>query len=257
MKKIVYTVLKWTGITLLFLLAFGYLLLANRLVQQQERQVFCNKIDIEIADSALTRLVIPQDLHRFFNQQNIHLTGSKMFYLNTYGLEQLISKESGVKQCQVYNRINGVVTISLSQRVPLLRVEAPHAAYYIDDSGVLFPSVPNRTAYVPVVSGNIPLHNTEWMDKLYQLGSYIHSHRFWNAQVEQLHVHEPNNIELIQRAGTQTTVLMGDLSQFEYKLQKLYTFYRTVAATQGWDKYTSIDIRYGDQIVCRQKSIKP
>ncbi|MCL2726766.1 MAG: cell division protein FtsQ/DivIB [Bacteroidales bacterium] len=248
----IHKVFKWVAVLCLFSTAIAYFAFGNQLVQQQERQVICKEVKIEIADSALTRLVLPDDLFLFFNQKNILLAGNMMHEIDLHDLEQLVANESGIKLCQVYTRINGVVTFSLSQRVPLLRLETSRGAFYLDDSGVLFPAVPRRTAYVPIVSGNIPLNDEEWMERLFHLGTYVRNHRFWNAQIEQLHVHQPHNIEIIQRAGTQTTVMMGDLSRFEYKLQKLYTFYRTVAATQGWDKYNYIDIRYGNQIVCRQ-----
>jgi len=250
MKKMMRKILKITAIVCLFLLATAYFTGSALLVRQHEPQIVCTHIRIDIADSSVNRLVLPQDIYVVLEKNRIMPPGMKLADINLHQLEQLLLKENGIKECHVYTRIDGELSMEISLRTPLMRLETTEGGYYLDDSGALFPVTPYRTAYVPVVSGNIPIKQEEWLAQLYDFGCYIRGHRFWNAQIEQLYVHEPHNIEIIQRIGHQT-VMMGDLSLFEYKLQKLYTFYRTVAAAQGWDRYSLIDIRFGDQIVCR------
>ena len=244
--------LKIFGITCLFLLAAAYFAGSTMMVQQQQSQTVCQKVRIHIVDSVAAQLVLQQDIETFLKSNRLSFVGEKLYQINLNQVEQLITNEQGIKKCEVYTQPNGILTLSIAQRSPLLRLETPRGGYYLDDSGTLFPALPRRTAYVPVVSGNIPMHQPEWMTQLYNFGLYIRGSRFWNAQIEQLHVYDLNNIEIIQRAGTQTTVLMGSLDRFEYKLQKLYTFYRTVAASEGWELYDSIDLRFNDQIVCKK-----
>ena len=250
MRRKVIIIVKVLGVACLFAAVILYFTIADAVAQYGEREALCKEVRVEIADSEVTRLVLPEDVHAFLAQKKIFLTQKKLHEVNLYQLEELFVHETGIKACHAFTRLNGVVTLHFSQRTPLLRLETPQGTLYMDDAGVLFPTSAGRTAYVPVVSGNIPVKDADWMGKLFDFGTYIRNHHFWNAQVEQLYVHAPQQVELIQRVGSQT-VLLGDLSRFAYKLQKLYTFYRTVAAVEGWDKYDYIDLRFDRQVVCR------
>ena len=250
MKQVVKKIARVTGLVALFLTAAAYFVWSSMIAKQRQAQLSCTQIELHIADSSLNRMVLPQEIHDFLHKNKLVATGMKWSEIDLYRLEKRLTAESGIKHCEVYAHINGNLYITLAQRTPILRLETEKGGYYIDESGALFPAAPQRSAYVPVVSGRIPLQDPEWLAQLYDFGCYIRKNQFWNAQIAQIHVHQPRQIEIIQYAGNQT-IMIGDLTQFEYKLQKLYTFYRTVSAPQGWDKYASIDIRYGDQIVCR------
>jgi len=249
---VIFKILKIFGLVSLFLLAAAYFAGSTVIVQRQQGQILCKNIHIQIVDSTAAQLVLQQDIRAFLDKSGMHLIGKKINEINLYQLEQLISREKGIKNSEAFVHLNGVLTLRIVQRSPLFRLETSRGSFYLDDSGALFPTIPQRTAYVPVVSGNIPVENESWIAQLYDFGSYIRSHRFWNAQIEQLYVHKPHHIELIQRAGVHMTVIMGDFDRFEYKLQKLYTFYRTVAVSEGWDRYNYIDLRFNNQIVCRK-----
>jgi len=254
MKQMVHKILKICGIVSLFLMASAYLTFSSVMVQQKKGEVVCKEIDIHIVDSTVLRMVQQHDILTFLQKNKIPLIGEKIDHINLHQLELLIKQQAGVEECEAYTHLNGVLTLRLTQRSPLLRLITPNGSYYLDHSGALFPTIPQRTAYVPVVSGNIPVEDHEWINQLHQFGLYLRNHPFWNAQIEQIYVHNRYNIEMIPRAGASTSILLGNFDHFEYKLQKLYTFYRTVALTQGWDLYDRIDLRFNNQIVCRTAS---
>jgi len=247
---IIFKIFKILGVICLFVLTAAYFAGSATLVHKKSDEVVCTAINIQIVDSTVSRLVLQQDIHAFLHKNKISLIGEKIKDINLYQLEQQFKQERGIENCEVFTHLNGVITFRIAQRSPLLRLETSRGSYYLDDSGTLFPTIPQRTAYVPVVSGNIPVDDKVWLTQLHSFGLFIRSNRFWNAQIEQLYVHHPHHIELIPRAGAHTTILLGDLNRYEHKLQKLYTFYRTIAVTQGWDKYDRIDLRFNNQIVC-------
>jgi len=240
------------GLVCLFLLTAAYFAGSTMLVQQEKGKVVCTHFHIEIVDSMAVQLVLQQDIRAFLKNNRIPIVGEKMVGINLHQLEQLVGQERGIKSCEVFTHLNGVLRLRITQRSPLFRLETPKGSYYLDESGLIFPTISQRTVYVPVVSGSVPVGDVSWMAQLLDFGRYVRNHRFWNAQIEQIYVHEPNHIELIQRVGTPTTVLMGNFNRFENKLQKLYTFYRTVAPAYGWDRYECVDLRFLNQIVCRK-----
>jgi len=252
MKKKIAAVCKTIGIISLFLLAGAYFAGSATIVKKQEDQTLCKTIDVRIVDSASIQLVVPQDVYTLLENKKIYLIGEKLYKIDLFQLEQLINQEKGIKKCEIYTQPDGTLTIRIFQRTPLLRLETSQGSYYVDETGALFPTIPKRTVHVPVVSGKIPIKDSVWIAQLFDFGNYIRNHRFWNARIEQLYVHNPHNIEIIQQIDNQEIVMIGDLSRFEYKLQKLYTFYHTVATIEGGNKYAFIDLRFSNQIVCRR-----
>lgn len=63
----------------------------------------------------------------------------------------------------------------------------------------------------------------------------------------------PNKeVELIPRVG-RFRIVLGSLDDFEEKLNKLRLFYDQAIPKVGWDKYSVIDLKYKNQIVCTKK----
>jgi cell division protein FtsQ len=81
---------------------------------------------------------------------------------------------------------------------------------------------------------------------VHRLASYIDSSEFWKAQVDQVYLGE--NLEFIPRAGGHTVVL-GDFSSLDEKLNKLLIFYREGLNKVGWNKYSVINLSYKGQVV--------
>ena len=252
MKRRRNQVIKIVGIICLLLMAVAYFACTAMMVEQKIENAVCQDINVLIVDSSAAQLVLKEDVFAMLRKRGLALAGEKLTQIDLFQLEQMIKEEKGIENCEAYTQLNGVLTLRIEQKSPILRLETSRGTLYLDQTGALFPAIPQRTAYVTVVSGNIPIDCAEWMEQLYRFARYIRNHRLWNAQIEQLYVHDANNIEIIQRGGTHTTVMLGNFDQFETKLQKLYTFYRSVASTQGWNQYACIDLRYNNQIVCRK-----
>lgn len=81
----------------------------------------------------------------------------------------------------------------------------------------------------------------------------IESDDFWRAQIVEIVVSQAQNgslqLRLIPRAGGHT-IVFGRIEDVEAKLDKLLLFYRRVLNKEGWERYSTIDIRFADQVVC-------
>jgi cell division protein FtsQ len=54
------------------------------------------------------------------------------------------------------------------------------------------------------------------------------------------------------RVGDQS-IHFGSLDNVDKKFDKLEAFYKNVVPTYGWNRYSRIDLKYADQIVCTLK----
>ena len=78
------------------------------------------------------------------------------------------------------------------------------------------------------------------------------NNKFWDAQIEQIHVLPDRNIELVPRVGDHL-VYLGKLENFENKLARLKEFYQKGLNQVGWNKYSRISLEFSNQIICTKR----
>ena len=81
------------------------------------------------------------------------------------------------------------------------------------------------------------------------LAKYISSDSLWNAQIVQIYLKDNKEIELVPRVGNHT-ILLGDITNYQEKLRKLYLFYEKGVNQVGWNDYKEINLKFRNQIVC-------
>ena len=85
-----------------------------------------------------------------------------------------------------------------------------------------------------------------------KFGVFLHNNKFWDAQIEQIHVLPDRNIELVPRVGDHL-VYLGKLDDFEDKLARLKEFYKKGLNKVGWNKYSRINLEFSNQIICTKR----
>ena len=84
------------------------------------------------------------------------------------------------------------------------------------------------------------------------IGRILQNDEFWNSQIVQLNIEKDGSIELIPRVGNHI-VKLGVPVNTEKKLQHLKYFYQEVLNEVGWNKYSTINMEFENQIVCTKK----
>ncbi|MDR0693941.1 MAG: hypothetical protein LBF81_01395 [Prevotellaceae bacterium] len=238
-----------------------YLVVTTGFVSRERRHIYCHTIDVTICDSLLNRFVSAREVRQLIEKDNRNIIGTAIDSIDTRRLEEKLNACSVVKNAEIFTSIDGTLHARVYQRRPIVRVLTAMGSFYIDDTGYIFPFTHAYTSYVPVVTGNIAVSfkagyrgEIPEADKLfrqvYAFSLFLQRHRFWQSQVLQVHVQNINDVELIPRMGNQL-IKLGSLNNFEYKLKKLYAFYREAMPKEGWDKYTQLDLRYSNQVVAR------
>ena len=95
---------------------------------------------------------------------------------------------------------------------------------------------------------------------VWKIACFIENDPFWKAQISQLYVNSNQDIELIPTVG-EHVVLFGSISSLEnidkairQKFNNLEYLYTDGFKITGWDKYKSINLKYGTEIPCERKN---
>lgn len=174
-------------------------------------------------------------------------------------IEKALINNPFIRHADVYTDLLGTLVVDVIQREPIIRVmHSNGVGYYLDQKGEKIPHSGKFTARVPVATGFLTEQfiddgpvETPVMKGLYKVAFHVHNDPFLHSLVEQVFINEHNQYEIIPKVGNHT-VLLGSPDNLKEKFRKLFIFYKEGLKNIGWADYTSIDLRYSNQIVCKK-----
>lgn len=260
---------KWLEILLWSLSTLGLLLLLGFVNKQQDNAV-CKDIVIQIDRSNGNFFVDEEDINEMVYHERDTVQGNPMASINTEALEYKINNHPSIQNAEVYKTIDGNLVIEVEQRTPIVRIfNLQGESYYIDSTGKLMPPSSNYTARVLIANGyftdsffdlasqnarNVSdtLEHKTYIDDIFTFAEFLRKSPFWSAQIEQLYVNKELDIELIPRVGNHR-IVFGDAVSIEEKFKKLELFYKNGLSKTGWNEYSTINLKYANQVVCTKR----
>lgn len=240
----------------------GAVIVSLAFVNGEEKKITCSKVLVNIDPEAELQFVDREMVLKTIRPDGIEkkIIGQPIIALRIPSLEKRLEANKLIRDAEVFTDMNGILHIHIQQRQPVLRViNAKGESFYIDRDGAKMPVSQDFTARVPVATGNIfeSYTNNDSIEsyvgkELLKIGTYVDKDAFWKAQIEQIFVTTENELVLIPKIGDHT-ITFGSSDDMEEKFDKLMLFYREALNRVGWDKYSNIDLRYKDQIVCKKK----
>ncbi len=272
--------MRWKRLTAsVFFIAFlVFLVLGFYYASGQAEALLCRGIDITILDSGELAFVTKARIRRYIQDNFPDVMGHPLLSINTAELETRLNDLSGVRDVQVYYGVDGYLRVRMLQREPLFRIiSSTGASCYVDRQGYTFPVDRNYTAHVLLVTGNMGLpmggrllqqefhqrgllpqeeivevcHDMNW-NQMFQFICFLSADPLWRSQFAQIYVENWKHVELVPRVGGQL-IIMGNLDNYEYKLNKLYSVYRSLLKDNVLDDYATLDLQYSNQVVGRRK----
>jgi len=208
-------------------------------------------MELVIKDTAYAGFITKDELKGILQKKGIYPIGKKMGRISTKSLERELSKHPLIDEAECYKTPSGKVCVEVTQRIPILRVMSANGEnYYLDNKGTVMPPDAKCVAHRVIVTGNV--EKSFAMKDLYKFGVFLHNNKFWDAQIEQIHVLPDRNIELVPRVGDHL-VYLGELDDFEDKLARLKEFYKKGLNKVGWNKYSRINLEFSNQIICTKR----
>lgn len=261
MKRKMFKILRW-----LFLLSYIFVVMS--FVSRQRTGLLFSGVNI-IIDKPHS-FINTKTVENLLIKNEISLDSTLIENINFDAIEKIIETDPAIKSADVYSNFQGEVFIEIIQRNPVMRIIAKNNKhYYIDDECKIMPVSNSYAANVPVVNGNIDEYFVNYMDSselsqkninnypftpkdLYQFVMHLNNSELWRYQIEQIYITENKEFELVPRIGSHI-IILGDLNNYEYKLQKLISIYKNGFANKDWNIYSSVNLKYSDQVICKKR----
>ena len=233
------------------LMTIGYLVFSASYFRKLSRNKLCESFEVVIADSNRVQFVLTRDIERLVKRHNLHPVGKSFGDINTLAIRDTILTNQLVESAEVYTTPAGGIVAAICQRQPVIRVITSQGrSYYVDQERRIMPVTPAFTVYVPVVTGAV----TETMarEELYDFAMFLQRNADWDAWIEQIEVRSNDDVVLIPRAGD-FSIVMGSLKDYPVKLSKFIRFVDQGLNVLGWNRYSEINLKYENQVVCTRK----
>ena len=228
----------------------SYVVIAAVFLKKAEQEEACMELQIVIRSHNNMPLVSEADIVAALKKAGLHPVGKMLSTVNTDKIELEAMRIGLLAEAEAYKTPTNIVKLSVTEKTPILRVMTSSADYYVDRNGSSMPANPKYATYVPVAAGYIEKGLAT--SDLYEFALYLQGHDFWNNQIEQIFIRSDREVELIPRAGNHR-IILGTFERFEEKLNHLKLFYEQAIPKMGWDKYSNINLKYKNQIVCTKK----
>lgn len=269
--SITLTALSWILLT-------SYIVVSANYCSTQHKEVLCREIKVVVTDSAKQGYITPYMVKSWLVNENVKLLKQPLSSINTNEIEKILLKRGYVKSAEVYSTINGTLNIKISQRIPIARVSSSNGYnFYITEDNYILPPQSYFTSYVPIITGyiippfergfvgnfeNILSENEKKVSKNYLFLSnlinfvkFVGNDSFWNSMIVQINVTNRESqsynprVEIVPRTANHV-VMLGEIENFQNKLDKLMLFYKNGLNYEGWERYNYINLEYKNQVVC-------
>jgi len=232
-------------------LLFAYLLFSVfYLNPHAEKNRICKELRVNIVDTLERNYLKDTDIINSITKAGLSPVGNDLATVNTAAIEKKLEENRLIKRAECYKTVDGTMQIKIYQRIPVLRIFSPKGSYYIDNDGEKMPVPGDFAAYVPVANGFI---EDEFATKqLYEFALFLQRDKFWNSQIKQIYVAPNGDIELTPAVGNHQIVL-GKMEDYKENLEKLRLFYENGLSKVGWNRYSVINLKFKNQVVCTKK----
>lgn len=224
-----------------------YVLVVAFFFQDVKEDGLCEGMEIVLRDSLEKHFVTDGDLVYLLKQAKLYPVKTPMNEINTEEIEEKLLSNNMISKVEAYKTPSRLIKLEIEQKMPILRVNSPSGNYYVDNLGSMMPLSRHYVAHVLVASGQIDEKLA--LGDLYRFALFLEEDDFWNDWIGQIYVDSDNNVELIPRVGNHKVVL-GTFDDYQTKLENLRLFYEQAIPKVGWEKYSEINLKYKNQIVC-------
>ena len=210
----------------------------------------CRKVYIQVDTEGDLFFVNNEMVEEMIFSKVDSLIGKLYEDINIYLLEEFVNEHPNIKKAELYLSLDGTLFIDVKQREPVVRVFEENESYYLDKEMNHLPISNQYSArVVQVYWDEITKSRIAILDPLINL---IDSDKFLKAQITAIEFDENNEIVIYPRVGDHK-IILGEAEDLSNKFEKLKVFYCYALGKVGWDRYSMINLKYSNQVVCTKR----
>lgn len=234
-----------------------------RYVRQESAQIVCGRLEVNFADSL--RFVTERDIRDYLDKRYGAFIGERLDSVQLARIEDMIESRSSVRRCEAWTTDDGVLHLEITQRAPVLRFMNGEQGFYVDDRGYIFPLHPTYTAPVPVVEGAIPVnipagfkgeareeHERAWIAGVLAMNRFTSASRTWQRRITHIRV-RPGGELCLDLDGRDEQFFVGQPDNIPDKFMRIDRYLGVIAPSKPEGYYKTVNVKYNQQIICRQK----
>ncbi len=262
---------KWIKRLAVLVLSAAVLVVLVRALQKEQKLSLSDPIielDIQDGMALLTEVELIERL-KFVRLYHAEM---KVEELDVQAVEQFVLDMNEVEEAQVYKLIGNTWHIRAKIRRPIARIiPGGRDGFYMDNRGRLMALTSGYNARVLTFTGldefnteevlvadeinNDSLITNTKLGEIYRISNYVCNSAFYNSQIVQVHYLPSEGFVFLPRVGNHEIIFGRAPSPeaVQAKFDKLTTFYDEVIPFEGWDTYSSINLKFEKQIVAKKK----
>jgi cell division protein FtsQ len=225
----------------------------------EEKSVKCARVQISFSGDSAVQMITEEEIFAaLWPSAADKPVGKRVVDFDLFALEKQLEKNPWVFDADVFFDHHRNMHVSITQRKPVARLFTPEgSSIYLDEFGKTMPLKSSDVIELPVFTNytlrasQLNASDSLLMNRIVGLSKYVLADDFWMAQLEAIHIHYDNSFELSMQVGDQT-VLLGTRDDWEHLFPKLKLVYARFAADNSWGKYSSINLQFKDQVVCKR-----
>jgi cell division protein FtsQ len=233
-------------------LLFGYIVFAIAFIAPKvSTEGVCRGITVDVADAKSHRFISEKEILVSLKNSGLSPEGKNLKEINTSKIEEKLLENKIISRAECFKTVDRKIKVKIYQRKLFIRVfPVGKSSFYVDGNREIIPASSGvYPAYVPVASGFISEEFAR--TKLFDFVKFIKDDKFWNAQIAQIFVAQNGDVEFTPTVGNHQ-VIIGKLTGYEEKLDKLKLFYNNGLNVIGWNKFSVINLKYKDMVVCKK-----
>ena len=233
-----------------FLLGCSLLVFLFFTSQKNRGNVLCKGIEISVNTQDDLHFVNAQVVQELLLEVQDSIVGKPHEDINIYLLEEFVTEHPNIEKAELYLALNGNLCVDVKQRKPIARVYDKKESYYLDSELEPMPLSDKYSARVLLVHcSELTIERREIVRTIFEL---IDKDAFLKAQITAIEFDENDDIIMHPRMGAHK-IIFGAAQGLLQKFENLKLFYRQGLEKVGWDRYSSISLKFENQVVCTKR----
>ncbi len=222
----------------------------------------CEGLSVEFGEEH--NFVTRDDIKAYLDEEYGAYIGQRVDSVDLHKVEAILDRRSAVLKSEAWITPDNIMHVKISQREPVVRFQTATDGFYADEKGFLFPLQENFTSLVPIVDGNVPIKEKNgfkgqpdkpeerlWLSQVIEMVNYMEKSGIWADNISQITVDGKGDLVLIPREGSEKFIF-GSPDQAQDKFRRIEEYYRSIAPLKEKGYYTSVNVKYARQVICRR-----